>query len=87
MAKTTHDEKIIILADLWLNHRYNEELEDFVYDNDLGLPLAYALHEGIIKEKTELLTNYIDLTFENLLERFDVKDTGFEMLLDIVDLD
>jgi hypothetical protein len=27
-----------ILADLWINYKYDDEFEDFIEYNDLGLP-------------------------------------------------
>jgi hypothetical protein len=35
----TFDNKISILAELWMNYRDDEELQDFIEYNDLGLPL------------------------------------------------
>ncbi len=47
---TTFENKCAILADLWLNYKDNEELEDFVEYNDLGLPLAYGVRLGGVKK-------------------------------------
>lgn len=79
---TSFDNKVIILADLWLNYRSDSEFEDFIQYNDLGLPLAYAISEGIVKP-TELATNFINETFDLLLAGLDVEDTGFDILDDI----
>jgi hypothetical protein len=40
---TDFSNKISILADLWINYRDQDEFEDFVEYNDLGLPLAYLV--------------------------------------------
>ena len=36
----TFENKITILAELWMNYRDDEDLEDFVEYNDLCVPLA-----------------------------------------------
>jgi hypothetical protein len=62
---TNFETKCAILSDLWLNYKDNEELEDFVEYNDLGLPLAYLIHTDLVAV-TETGMPYVDETF-NLL--------------------
>jgi hypothetical protein len=84
MAETTYSDKTEILADLWLNYRHDEEFQDFVEYNDIGLPLAYAIANGIVKN-TDLAEGYIVETFDLLLAGLDVdEDTGFETLDDLL---
>ena len=81
---TTIENKVIILADLWLNYRYDEEFSDFIEYNDLGLPLAYAISEGIVKI-TDTAQSFIDETFGLLLAGLGVdEDTGFDTLDDVL---
>jgi len=80
---TTIENQTLILSDLWLNYRYDEEFLDFVTYNDLGLPLAYAISEGIVK-LTETAQGFIEETFSLLLAGVGVEDTGFETLDDIL---
>jgi len=80
---TTFENKCIILSDLWLNYRSDEEFEDFITYNDMGLPLAYALSEGIVNG-TEMSTKFIDETFDLLLAGMSVEDTGFDNLDDLL---
>jgi hypothetical protein len=80
---TTFSNKTIILADLWLNYRDDEEFQDFVEYNDLGLPLAYALSAGIVAP-APLAEQFIEETFELLLKGLEIEeDTGFETLDDL----
>lgn len=74
--QTTFDNKVKILAEIWLYHRDNEELSDFIEYNDLGLPLAYALQEEIViaNDKTR---GFIVETFGLLLDGHEQEDTGF----------
>lgn len=80
---TTFENKTTILADLWLNYRYDTEFVDFIEYNDLGLPLAYAINEGIV-DTTELATNFINETFDLLLAGLGIEDTGFDSLDDVM---
>ena len=84
MEETTNDNKAFILADLWMNFRDDEEFQDFVQYNDLGLPLAYAVSNGIVKV-TDKAQSMIDETFMLLLAGLSIaEDTGFETLDDIL---
>jgi hypothetical protein len=67
------------LARLWIEHREDEDFEDFVEYNDLGLPLAYFISEGVALS-TPLAETYIGETFELLISALDIEDTGFENL-------
>jgi hypothetical protein len=80
---TTFDNKCSILADVWLNYRYDEEFVDFIEYNDMGLPLAYAIAEGIVKS-TELAESFVNEAFDLLLAGLAIDDTGFENLDDIL---
>lgn len=77
-----------ILADLWMNYRDDEEFQDFVEYNDLGLPLSYAFCNGIVTEPNEALESLIDETFNLLLAALEnLEDTGFESLDDLLGFD
>lgn len=80
---TTIENQVIILSDLWLNFRYDEEFSDFIEYNDLGLPLAYAISEGIVKI-TDQAQSFIEETFSLLLAGIGVEDTGFETLDEVL---
>jgi hypothetical protein len=80
---TTFENKIAILADVWLNYRYDTEFVDFIEYNDLGLPLAYAINEGIV-DTTDLATNFVNETFDLLLAGLGIDDTGFDNLDDLM---
>ena len=80
---TPFEDKTSILADLWLNFRDDTQFVDFIEYNDLGLPLAYAISEGIV-DTTDLATNFVNETFDLLLAGLGVDDTGFESLDDVM---
>jgi hypothetical protein len=81
---TTFQDKASILADLWLNYRQDAEFADFIEYNDIGLPLAYAISNEIVKT-TDVATRFIEETFDLLLDGLDLdSDTGFENLDDLL---
>jgi hypothetical protein len=82
--ETSIENKVAILAELWLEYRNDDEFSDFVEYNDLGLPLAYAVDASIV-EITPLAKNFIEETFELLLASLDIKDVGYESLDEILD--
>ena len=82
--ETTLENKTIILADLWMNYRGDEEFDDFVEYNDLGLPLAYAISNKIVKN-TDQSDMFINETFDLLLSALGIsEDEGYETLDDIL---
>jgi len=88
MADTTathYSNQCDILAELWMNYRTDTEFQDFTEYNDLGLPLAYAISNNIVKS-TEMAQRFIEETFDIFLAGLDVEDTGFETLDEILGL-
>lgn len=83
-TSTEYTDKVAILADLWMNYKADPEFADFIEYNDLGLPLAYAIDNGIVKS-TPMSEQFVSETFDLLLAGLDVEDTGFEVLDDILD--
>lgn len=84
MSETTFDNKAGILADLWQDYREDEEFADFIEYNDLGLPLAYAVANGIA-ESNPMIAQFIEESFRLLLLGLEIKeDTGFEVLEDVL---
>ena len=73
-----------ILAELWMNHRQDEEFRDFIEYNDLGLPLAYAIAENVVavSDKARL---FIEETFDVLLAGLEIDDEGFETLDELLE--
>lgn len=82
-TSTPYLTKAEILSELWLNYRNDEEFEDFVQYNDLGLPLAYIIANSITAT-TDMAQRFIEETFDLLLAGLDVEDEGFESLEEIL---
>ena len=82
-TNTDYSSKCEILNDLWINHNNNKMFYEFIDINDLGLPLAHFISQGIV-ESTPLAQELVDQTFENLLKLLKVKDVGFKNLKQMV---
>ena len=86
MLTTTFDNKALILGQLWINYKSEDEWVDFFIYNDLGLPLAFAFAEGIINH-TPTLEQYVNETFALFLEGLGIEDKGFEDIQDLLEDD
>jgi uncharacterized protein Smg (DUF494 family) len=75
----TFENKINILAELWMNYREDEDLKDFVEYNDLGLPLSYFLMNEIVLP-TDQAEMYINETYNLLIASLDVEDAEWTSL-------
>lgn len=82
---TSYENKCAILSEIWLSYRDDEEFEDFISYNDLGLPLAYLLDNNIVKNTPEAAL-FIEEAFSLLLAGLEIpEDTGFESLEDLLE--
>jgi hypothetical protein len=82
---TPYSDKCQILGDLWLRYRSEPEFEDFLEYNDLGLPIAYAVANGIVKS-TEMAEKFVDESFDLLLASLKVEDTGWDNLDELLSM-
>ena len=84
---TNFETKCEILSDLWINYKDNEELEDFVEYNDLGLPLAYLIHTELVTVTNEGMP-YVDETFNLLCKALDLDlDGDYASLNELMEID
>lgn len=73
-----------ILSELWIEYRDQGEFNDFIDYNDLGLPLAFALAEGIVKP-TDKSTVIVNETFDLFLATLEIEeDAGYDSLDDLL---
>lgn len=66
-----YSKKCLILADFWLNYKEEEEFEDFVAYNDIGLPLAFMIAEDIVLS-TIVAEVYVNEAWELLCRALNV---------------
>lgn len=71
--------KCEILNQLWSDYRYDEDFEDFVEYNDIGLPLASFIDEGLV-DTTPRAEIYIGETFDLLVAALDIEDKDYDSL-------
>lgn len=81
---TDFSNKVQILASFYMNYRDEKNVADFIEFNDLGLPLAFLAAEGLA-EITEQGIQYIEETWNLLMDMFEIEDTGFESLDQLLD--
>lgn len=81
--KTDFSKVCEILSDLWMDYREDEEFSDFIEYNDIGLPLAYAFANDIAKP-SDIGKGMVEETWALFLTGFDLEDTGFDSLDDIL---
>jgi hypothetical protein len=79
ITTTPFSSKCSILGELWLSYRSEEDFEDFLEYNDLGLPIAYAIANEIVKS-TDLAKAFVEETFDLLLVALGLEDEVWENL-------
>jgi hypothetical protein len=82
---TDFENQASILAKLYMNYQDDVQFEDFVEYNDVGLPLAYLMSEGL-SIPTDDGVRYIQETWELFLGGLNIEDTGFETLEDVFEV-
>lgn len=71
--------KCEILNQLWSDYRYDEDFEDFIEYNDIGLPLASFIDEGLV-DTTPRAEIYINESFDLLVAALDIEDKDYDSL-------
>lgn len=88
MSKTTLENKISILSELWTDYRDEVGLEDFMAYCDLALPLSYCLANGILPESNDRVNNFIEEAYGLLMETLGTADIdeseGFQDLTEVL---
>jgi len=80
-----------ILSELWMNYRDVEAFEEFIEYNDIGLPLAHYVADGLIRKSAleAVAITYISDTYNLLFEMLGIpvshEHQTFEDLLAAVD--
>lgn len=75
--------KCEILGSLWMDFRSEPEFQDFVEYNDMGLPLAYFIAEGVVA-KTPEAEMYINETYDLFLAALEAPDEEYDSLEDLL---
>jgi hypothetical protein len=73
-------DKTGILGQLWIQFRDEEEFETFMEYNDIGLPMAYYVAEGLVKDLTPLGEQYIIETFDMFSKALNITEEEIDGL-------
>lgn len=79
---TDFSKKCDILTQFWMQYRDEEVFESYCEYNDLGLPLAFAINEGIVKT-TDQAEAYINEAYDLLCETLGVEIKIYDSLDDM----
>jgi hypothetical protein len=70
---------------LWLDYRQDEQFQDFIEYNDIGLPLSYFVEAEIV-QATDIAEEYISETFRLLVVALGLdSNTDWESLNEMLD--
>jgi hypothetical protein len=83
--KTDFSIQCEILAEFYVEHRTNEEFEDFFEYSDLGLPLAFGFANGMA-EPTSIGELMVHETWNLFISSLEIEDTGFKTLDEVISL-
>lgn len=83
---TPFPQRCEFLGDLWSGYKNDSEFFDFFEYNDLGLPLAYLVSRDIV-DSTPKAEKMINETWELLMSSFELTDTGFGSLDEVLGLE
>jgi hypothetical protein len=79
---TDYKTKCSILNQVWLTYRYEDEFQDFIEYNDLGLPLAAMIDEEIVLS-TPRAEIYVEETYALFLQSLAVEDKDYQTMEEI----
>lgn len=72
-----------ILAELWMNYRDDENFADFIEYNDMGLPLAFFIHTGVVTPLDDA-KKYVEETYNLLVAALEADpEKDYESLNDL----
>ena len=81
--KTSFDNRCKILSEFWLSAKTDFLYSEFISANDLGLPLAFSVHNKIIESNPEV-SDYINETWDLFLDYLEEKDRGYTALEELM---
>jgi hypothetical protein len=81
---TTFEKKTEILGELWINYRGDDGFQEFIDYNDLALPFAFSISEGLIQPQ-ETMVSFINDAWDMLLSALEIEDLGYTTLQEILE--
>jgi hypothetical protein len=79
-------DKADILGELWINYKNDKDFINFIEYNDLGLPLAFFLSEGMVIEISDEAVIYITETFNLFISALGIKEEDIKPGMQLADI-
>lgn len=76
-------DKTGILGQLWIDFREDDNFKAFMEYNDIGVPMAYYLAEGLVTGLTPLGEQYVEETIDMMFKLLDITEAEVDELHEI----
>ena len=76
-------DKTGILGQLWIDFRDDENFSAFMDYNDIGVPMAYYLAEGLINGLTPLGEQYVEESIDMMFKLLEITEAEVDGLEEI----
>jgi hypothetical protein len=76
-------DKTGILGQLWIDFRDDENFKAFMEYNDIGVPMAYYVAEGLVSGLTPLGEQYVEETIDMMFKLLDITEAEVDDLHEI----
>lgn len=82
-TNTDFSKRCDLLNRFWMEFREEEAFESYFEYNDIGVPLAFAISEGIVKS-TDQSAAYINEAYDLLCETLNIEIKTYDSLEDMM---
>jgi hypothetical protein len=76
-------DKTGILGQLWIDFRDDENFSAFMDYNDIGVPMAYYLAEGLVTSLTPLGEQYVEESIDMMFKLLEITEAEVDGLEEI----
>jgi len=76
-------DKTGILGQLWIDFRDDENFSAFMDYNDIGVPMAYYVAEGLVDGLTDLGKQYVEESIDMMFKLLEITEAEVEELDEI----
>jgi len=76
-------DKTGILGQLWIDFRDDENFSAFMDYNDIGVPMAYYLAEGLVNGLTPLGEQYVEESIDMMFKLLEINEKEVDELEEI----
>jgi hypothetical protein len=73
-------DKTGVLGQLWIDFREDENFSAFMDYNDIGVPMAYYVAEGLVKDLTPLGEQYIEESISMMFDLLEITEAEVDEL-------